>query len=85
MSNDPFAQMKAAQREGWALFVPLESVTTIPAAQLVKHAGIRAGQGRRCSGWRLVGWWRNRLGWRHRKYRRHNHQRRLIEYKGGAA
>ena len=44
MSHDPFAQMKAIQREGWALFAPLEAVTTIPAAQLVKHARVRAGQ-----------------------------------------
>ena len=41
---DPFAQMKAAQREGWALFAPLEAVTIIPAAQLVKHARVHAGQ-----------------------------------------
>ena len=44
MSNDPFAQLKAIQREGWSLFAPLEAVTTAPAAQLVKHARIRAGQ-----------------------------------------
>jgi SAM-dependent methyltransferase len=44
MSNDPFAQLKAVQREGWSLFAPLEAVTTAPAAQLVKHARIRAGQ-----------------------------------------
>ena len=44
MSNDPFAQLKAVQREGWALFAPLEAVTTATAAQLVKHARIRAGQ-----------------------------------------
>lgn len=44
MSNDPFAQLKSAQREGWALFAPLEAVTTIPAARLVRHAGVRAGQ-----------------------------------------
>jgi 2-polyprenyl-3-methyl-5-hydroxy-6-metoxy-1,4-benzoquinol methylase len=44
MSTDPFAQMKSAQREGWALFAPLETATTIPAAQLVKHARVRAGQ-----------------------------------------
>lgn len=44
MSNDPFAQVKAVQREGWALFAPLEAVTTIPAAQLVKHARVKAGQ-----------------------------------------
>lgn len=42
MSNDPFAQLKAVQREGWSLFAPLESVTTITAAELVKHARIRA-------------------------------------------
>ena len=44
MSTDPFEQMKSAQREGWALFAPLENATTIPAAQLIKHARIRAGQ-----------------------------------------
>lgn len=44
MSDDPFAQLKSAQREGWALFVPLETVTTIPAARLVKHARVQAGQ-----------------------------------------
>ncbi|MDE2593177.1 MAG: class I SAM-dependent methyltransferase [Burkholderiales bacterium] len=44
MSNDPFAQLKAIQREGWALFSPLEAVTTATAAELVKHARIRAGQ-----------------------------------------
>lgn len=44
MSNDPFAQLKAIQREGWSLFAPLEAVTTMPAAELVKHARIRAGQ-----------------------------------------
>jgi SAM-dependent methyltransferase len=44
MSTDPFAQLKSIQREGWALFAPLETVTTIPAAQLVKHARVRAGQ-----------------------------------------
>ncbi len=43
MSIDPFAQLKAAQREGWSLFAPLEAVTTATAAQLVKHARIRAG------------------------------------------
>lgn len=44
MSTDPFAQLKSVQREGWALFAPLETVTTIPAARLVKHARLRAGQ-----------------------------------------
>ena len=40
---DPLAQFKAAQRAGWAHFAPLQAATTVPAAQLVKHAGIRAG------------------------------------------
>lgn len=44
MSDDPFAQLKAVQREGWSLFAPLEAVTTATAAELVKHARIRAGQ-----------------------------------------
>ena len=44
MADDPFAQLKSVQREGWTLFAPLEAVTTIPAARLVKHAGVRAGQ-----------------------------------------
>jgi SAM-dependent methyltransferase len=44
MSDDPHAQFKAAQREGWALFLPLEAVTTIPAAALVKHARVHAPQ-----------------------------------------
>src|ERR1017187_1036848 len=44
MSSDPQVQFKAVQREAWALFVPLEAVTTIPAADLVRHARIRAPQ-----------------------------------------
>ena len=43
MSSDPFAGFKAAQREGWALFAPLETITTAPAAALVQFAGIKAG------------------------------------------
>jgi SAM-dependent methyltransferase len=35
---------KAAQREGWAHFAPLEVFTTPPAAQLVRFAGVRSGQ-----------------------------------------
>jgi SAM-dependent methyltransferase len=35
---------KAAQREGWKHFAPLESATTPPAARLVRHAGVRSGQ-----------------------------------------
>src|SRR5712692_9768834 len=44
MATDPLAQFKAVQREAWALFVPLEAVTTMPAARLVAYARIRAGQ-----------------------------------------
>lgn len=40
MSTDPFAAFKAAQREGWALFAPLETITTPPAAALVQFAGV---------------------------------------------
>ncbi len=42
--TDPFAQFKAVQREAWSLFAPLATFTTIPAAHLVKFAGIRPGQ-----------------------------------------
>jgi SAM-dependent methyltransferase len=41
---DPFEGFKAVQKQGWAHFAPLEMITTIPAAQLVKFAGIRAAQ-----------------------------------------
>jgi SAM-dependent methyltransferase len=34
---------KAAQRQGWAHFAPLAASTVIPAARLVRHAGIAAG------------------------------------------
>lgn len=44
MSADPFAQLKAAQREGWSLFAPLEAHTTATAAELARHARIGAGQ-----------------------------------------
>ena len=40
MSEDPFAQLKAVQREAWAVFAPLEAVTTMPAAELVRHARV---------------------------------------------
>lgn len=43
-TNDPFVEFKAAQREGWALFAPLATITTSTAAQLVNYAGITAGQ-----------------------------------------
>jgi SAM-dependent methyltransferase len=44
MSGDPYAEFKANQRQAWGLFAPLEVVTTIPAAALVKHARLRAQQ-----------------------------------------
>ena len=43
MHQDPFATFKAAQREGWALFAPLETLTTPPAGALVTFAGVSAG------------------------------------------
>lgn len=43
-TTDPFAKFKAAQREGWASFVPVEIMTTTPAAKLVKFAEVGAGQ-----------------------------------------
>ncbi len=43
MQNDPFAQFKATQREGWALFVPIEAYTTPPAAKLVEFSKMTAG------------------------------------------
>ena len=41
---DSFEAFKAAQKQGWAYFAPLEMLTTLPAARLVKFAGVRAGQ-----------------------------------------
>ena len=41
---DPFAKYKAAQREAWSSFLPVEVITTIPAAKLVKFAQVRPGQ-----------------------------------------
>jgi SAM-dependent methyltransferase len=43
-SADRFATFKAAQRESWTSFVPVEITTTPPAAQLVKFAQVSAGQ-----------------------------------------
>lgn len=40
---DSFDAFKAAQKQGWAHFAPLEVVTTIPAARLVRFAGVRPG------------------------------------------
>lgn len=41
---DQFADFKDAQRKGWSHFAPLELQTTPAAAQLVRHAGVKAGQ-----------------------------------------
>ena len=41
---DPFDAFKAAQKQGWAHFAPLEINTTRSAARLVKFAGVRPGQ-----------------------------------------
>jgi SAM-dependent methyltransferase len=43
-NSDPFANFKAAQREAWASFLPVEMITTIPAAKLVKFARVASGQ-----------------------------------------
>lgn len=42
--EDPYAAMKAAQREGWGLFAPIAPFTTPAAAALVRYAGITAGE-----------------------------------------
>ncbi len=44
MSDDLLAQFKAVQREAWALFAPLATFTTPPAACLVAYAGVGKGQ-----------------------------------------
>jgi len=41
---DPFVKFKAAQRESWSSFVPVEAWTTPPAAKLVKFAQVQPGQ-----------------------------------------
>lgn len=41
---DPFAKFKAAQRDAWAVFAPVEITTTMPAAKLVKFARVAPGQ-----------------------------------------
>jgi SAM-dependent methyltransferase len=41
---DPFAGFKAAQREGWSGFAPVEIFTIMPAAKLVKFAQVAKGQ-----------------------------------------
>ena len=46
MTSDPIAEFKAKQRETWALgnFGEVAVFTAQPAAQLVRFAGVRAGQ-----------------------------------------
>jgi len=41
---DPFGKFKAAQREAWSSFLPVEVITTIPAAKLVKFAQVAPEQ-----------------------------------------
>jgi 23S rRNA G2445 N2-methylase RlmL len=42
-TTDPFAQFKAGQREGWALFAAVAAFTTMAAASLVEFAGVNDG------------------------------------------
>jgi SAM-dependent methyltransferase len=42
---DALDKFKQNQREGWAHFGPLELITTPPAAQLVRYARVKAGDG----------------------------------------
>lgn len=44
MTDDPIAKFKETQRQGWAYFAPLASLTTPVAGRLVKFAGVRPGQ-----------------------------------------
>jgi SAM-dependent methyltransferase len=41
--TDDYARFKAAQRERWAHFAAVATITTPPAARLVRYAAIRAG------------------------------------------
>jgi SAM-dependent methyltransferase len=41
---DPLAQFKESQKQGWAHFAPIEAFTTPPAARLIHHAKVAAGQ-----------------------------------------
>src|SRR2546430_16182483 len=43
MTGDPFAHLKAVQREAWAAFSPQATFTVPPAASLVAFAGVRSG------------------------------------------
>ncbi len=42
-ASDPFAELKAHQREAWGLFAPLEAITIMPAGKLVRFSGLAAG------------------------------------------
>jgi len=42
---DVLQKFKETQKAGWAHFAPLQTFTTIPAARLVEHAGVRGGMG----------------------------------------
>ncbi|MBI3073414.1 MAG: class I SAM-dependent methyltransferase [Deltaproteobacteria bacterium] len=44
VQQDVLETFKATQRVGWAFFAPLENLTTPTAANLVRFAGVRAGQ-----------------------------------------
>ncbi|MFN8388808.1 MAG: class I SAM-dependent methyltransferase [Bdellovibrionota bacterium] len=44
MIHDPFSEYKAAQRESWALFAPLEVFTIQSAGELAEHANVSVGQ-----------------------------------------
>lgn len=44
MAHDPFAELKAQAREGWAKFAGVEVFTTPPAGRLVRFAGVAAGE-----------------------------------------
>jgi SAM-dependent methyltransferase len=41
---DALTAFKERQKDVWTYFAPLEALTTAPAAQLVRFAGVRAGQ-----------------------------------------
>lgn len=44
MTEEKLVAYKSAQKESWGMFSPLEAVTTLPAATLVKFSGVKAGQ-----------------------------------------
>jgi SAM-dependent methyltransferase len=44
MTSDPFATFKDRQREMWSSFAPTATFTTVAAAQLVRFAGVAAGE-----------------------------------------